>query len=113
MRGTVALLFLLLLREGSGYTSGLRRLPTLINVHVGAISDRQVVYMLEPAADEDDEDAKMRTQVGTKTYYEGFLSSPLEESRGDGTEQALKLGLATTGVVGVLLVGFLASNGLV
>ena len=51
-------------------------------------------------------------QVGSKAYYEGFLSTPLEENRGDGTEQAIKLGASTLGVVGLLFVGFMASNGL-
>ena len=51
-------------------------------------------------------------QVGSKAYYEGFLSTPLEENSGDGTEQAIKLGASTLGVVGLLFVGFMASNGL-
>ena len=52
------------------------------------------------------------TEVGSKAYYDGFLSTPLEESRGDGTEQAIKLAASTVGVVAVLLLGFMASNGL-
>ena len=60
---------------------------------------------LEPPDDE-------LTMVGSKAYYEGFLSTPLEETRGDGTDQAIKLAGGAVGVMGVLLLGFLASNGL-
>lgn len=58
------------------------------------------------------------TQIGSKEYYEGFLKSDLRDDstnnseRGDGLEQALKLGLYSAGVLGLLLLGFLASNGL-
>jgi hypothetical protein len=45
-------------------------------------------------------------------YFNGFLSSPLAENRGDGTEQALKLAGVTLSVVAALLLAFLASNGL-
>lgn len=51
-------------------------------------------------------------EVGSKAYYEGFFSTPLQENRGDGTEQALKLGLGTTTVVVALFAGFMVSNGL-
>jgi hypothetical protein len=53
-----------------------------------------------------------KTTVGSKEYYRGFLETPLEDVRGDGMEQALKLGAGTVGVVVALMLAFLASNGL-
>ena len=51
-------------------------------------------------------------RLGGKSYYEGFFTTPLEDNRGDGTEQAIKLALGTVGASAILLLGFLASNGL-
>eukprot|EP00967_Tisochrysis_lutea_P060698 scaffold77673_cov32-Tisochrysis_lutea.AAC.2 len=79
-------------------------------VAIGFTRSMQVRHALPRACDSEPEEGK--TQVGSKAYYQGFLSTPLEESRGDGTEQAIKLGLSTAGIVGVLTVAFLASNGL-
>lgn len=53
-----------------------------------------------------------KTTVGSNEYYRGFLETPLEDVRGDGMEQALKLGAGTVGVVLALTLAFLASNGL-
>ena len=56
------------------------------------------------------------TKVGSKAYYEGFFSQPIDESvteeRGDGTEQALKFAASSAAVIAVLFLGFMASNGL-
>lgn len=65
----------------------------------------------EPATPSPDE-----TKVGSKAYYEGFLTSPLDESvtveRGDGTEQAIKLAGGALAGTAFLFLGFMASNGL-
>lgn len=57
-----------------------------------------------------------KTTVGSKAYYEGFLTQPINEQvteeRGDGTEQAVKFAASSAGVIGVLFLGFMASNGL-
>ena len=54
--------------------------------------------------------------VGSKSYYKGFLASPVVDNtvaeRGSGIEQAVKLGGVVTVSLGILVVGFLASNGL-
>ena len=68
-----------------------------------------------------DDDANTQTEeqvaVGTQEYYKGFLSSPIQDEtvaeRGSGLEQALKLGGGVIVVLVVLVVGFLASNGLI
>ena len=56
------------------------------------------------------------TKVGSKAYYEGFLTQPVDETvtmeRGDGTEQAVKFAASSFGVIAVLFLGFMASNGL-
>ena len=56
------------------------------------------------------------TKVGSKAYYEGFFTQPVDESvtieRGDGTEQAIKFAASSLAVIAVLFVGFMASNGL-
>lgn len=57
-----------------------------------------------------------KTVVGSKAYYEGFFTQPVNEQvteeRGDGTEQAVKFAASSAGVIGVLFLGFMASNGL-
>ena len=56
------------------------------------------------------------TKVGSKAYYEGFLTQPVDatvtKERGDGTEQAAKFAASSFGVIAVLFLGFMASNGL-
>lgn len=56
------------------------------------------------------------TKVGSKAYYEGFFSQPVDESvtaeRGDGTEQAVKFAASSFVVIAALFLGFMASNGL-
>jgi len=56
------------------------------------------------------------TKVGSKAYYEGFFTQPVDESvtaeRGDGTEQALKFAGSSLAVIAALFLGFMASNGL-
>ena len=55
-------------------------------------------------------------QVGSKSYYQGFLASPVVDKtvadRGSGVEQAVKLGGGVTVGLGILVLGFMASNGL-
>lgn len=57
-----------------------------------------------------------QVEVGTKEYYNGFLSSPIQDEtvaeRGSGLEQALKLGGGVILVLIALVAGFMASNGL-
>ena len=64
-----------------------------------------------------DDDAEEQVALGTQEYYKGFLSSPIQDEtvaeRGSGLEQALKLGGGVVVVLIVLVVGFLASNGLI
>ena len=56
------------------------------------------------------------TKIGSKAYYEGFFTQPVDasvtEERGDGTEQAIKFAASSLGVISVLFLGFMASNGL-
>jgi len=56
------------------------------------------------------------TKVGSKDYYKGFFTQPIDErvtvQRGDGTEQAIKFAASSFAVIAALLLGFLASNGL-
>ncbi len=58
-----------------------------------------------------------RANLG-KRYYEGFLKSSLGESDSVQTENrdtitaSVKLGVQATGVLAVLMLGFMASNGL-
>ena len=63
----------------------------------------------------DDKDDNM-VKVGSKEYLEGFLSSPIQDDsvakRGSGLEQALQLGGSVAAGLVVLLLGFMASNGL-
>jgi len=66
--------------------------------------------------DDGDEKEGQPVEVGSKEYYSGFLSSPIQDEtvaeRGSGLEQALKLGGGVVLVLVVLLGGFMASNGL-
>ena len=56
------------------------------------------------------------TKVGSKAYYEGFFTQPIDENvtleRGDGTEQAIKFAASSFVVIAALFLGFMASNGL-
>lgn len=68
-----------------------------------------VVRCCEPPEDE-------LTKVGSKAYYEGFFTQPVNENvtaeRGDGTEQAVKFAASSFVVIAALFLGFMASNGL-
>jgi hypothetical protein len=75
------------------------------------VLDRKVVRVKEASCSMSAE----VVEVGTPAYYKGFLQSSLDgdaNSRGDGVEQALKLGLASASLLAVLVLGFLASNNL-
>ena len=56
------------------------------------------------------------TKVGSKAYYEGFFTQPVDENvtaeRGDGTEQAIKFAASSLVVIAILFLGFMVSNGL-
>jgi len=66
-----------------------------------------------PGNDSNDDEV---VEVGTKEYYSGFLSSPIQDEtvaeRGTGLEQALKLAGGVVLLLVVLVAGFMASNGL-
>ena len=75
-----------------------------------------------PAVKEEEkgiEEKGERVQVGSEAYYKGFFSSDLKDpsintnQRGDGLDQAFKLGSYTAVFLSVLLLAFLASNGLI
>ena len=84
---------------------------------VSTPSQTKPVFILRLGAMEDgtDETGKEEeTKVGSVEYYKGFFESPVDdnalEGRGDGLDQALKLG-GTVGIVLVVLaVAFLKSN---
>jgi hypothetical protein len=60
---------------------------------------------------------KEKVEVGSKEYIQGFLSSPIQDEtlpeRGSGLGQALKLGGGVSVALILLVIGFLASNGLI
>ena len=70
-----------------------------------------------PVGEEEGKEAEL-TEVGSTEYYKGFFTSDLQDSsintsqRGDGLDQAIKIGAYTAGFLVVLVLGFLASNGL-
>lgn len=69
--------------------------------------------MFDKQPDNNDDEV---VEVGTKEYYDGFISSPIQDEtvaeRGSGLEQALKLAGGVVVVLVVLVAGFMASNGL-
>eukprot|EP00591_Stephanopyxis_turris_P012470 CAMPEP_0195520712 /NCGR_PEP_ID=MMETSP0794_2-20130614/17479_1 /TAXON_ID=515487 /ORGANISM="Stephanopyxis turris, Strain CCMP 815" /LENGTH=102 /DNA_ID=CAMNT_0040650131 /DNA_START=222 /DNA_END=530 /DNA_ORIENTATION=- len=73
-------------------------------------SDEQSTPTLSSLKGEKEEDEL--TAVGSKEYYKGFVSRSLEEDseRGDGLEQALKLGGQATIVLALLVAVFVVSN---
>lgn len=86
---------------------------TSISVSVFSSEWKRKKTALFDAPQESEEE---KVEVGTKEYYDGFLSSPIQDEtvaeRGSGLEQALKLGGGFALVLAVLFVGFMASNGL-
>lgn len=86
----------------------------------------RINFRLRSSKNSDNKDDKQLTEIGSKDYYKGFFSSPLVEqpgtsadnrartsSRGDGVEQAIKLGGGVAVVLTLLTIVFLASNGLI
>ena len=71
------------------------------------------------AADKEIADEKGKVEVGSKEYLEGFVNSPivddglLTRDPLGGLDQAVKLGAGATVVLGILFLGFMASNGLI
>ena len=90
--------------------------PYLHNLRVQPPAIRSVRCCDISASDEPAGPPPGKTKVGSKQYYDGFLSSPLSESvteeRGDGTKQAISLAGGAVGLIGLLFLGFMASNGL-
>ena len=120
---THSLRFLLVL-AATAQTSALLRSPTLSLARLRASSltaacgsSRRARNLracdVDPQSDVRSDPPDGKTTVGSKAYYQGFLETPLEEVRGDGMEQAVKLAAGTAAVVGGLTLAFLASNGLV
>ena len=87
--------------------------------HFVAMGTKSIHTRLFETQQDDDANTQTEEQValGTQEYYKGFLSSPIQDEtvaeRGSGLEQALKLGGGVIVVLVVLVVGFLASNGLI
>ncbi|KAG7359580.1 hypothetical protein IV203_034678 [Nitzschia inconspicua] len=81
----------------------------------------QQFFATTEQASDDDNDERLSTtekvEVGSTEYLEGFLSSPIQDltvaERGNGLEQALKLGGGVAIVLILLVFGFLFSNGLI
>lgn len=73
------------------------------------------LFQINNADKEDDLYSKdvTETKVGSKEYYKGFLTTPVNESRGDGIEQAVKLGVGAAGFLLVLTFAFLKSNNII
>ena len=69
------------------------------------------VRCCEPPADDTPPEL---TKVGSKAYYEGFFTQPVDESvtaeRGDGTEQAIKFAASSFVVIAALTAAFVLSN---
>ena len=110
----------------SWVSTGLRKRTRSVDVVRSGITQRGVA----PLASSDDEQERegksegtSLTAIGSKEYYRGFMESPLNtppgedlaqsEDRGDGLEQALKLGGGAAALLAFLFVGFMASNGLI
>lgn len=70
-----------------------------------------------PQSERDSDEKTNAVEIGGKEYLKGFISSPIQDDtareRGNGLEQALKLGGLTTAFLVVLVVCFMASNGLI
>mmetsp|Transcript_29649 Transcript_29649/g.31856 ORF Transcript_29649/g.31856 Transcript_29649/m.31856 type:complete len:145 (+) Transcript_29649:100-534(+) len=99
-------------RTRSSSRSGTIRSPLLLG-------ERTFLFVTKQQDDNDEREEKV--EVGTKEYYNGFLSSPIRQQddttaaqqRGDGLEQALKLGGGVVPFLMVFVLGFLASNNLI
>jgi hypothetical protein len=66
----------------------------------------------------DEQQQQQQVKVGSKEYLEGFIRSPIQDStvqetRGSGLEQGLKLAGSVTAALVVLFLGFMVSNGLI
>mmetsp|Transcript_20709 Transcript_20709/g.23154 ORF Transcript_20709/g.23154 Transcript_20709/m.23154 type:complete len:94 (-) Transcript_20709:42-323(-) len=68
------------------------------NIRSPLLLERSFLLFVKQQNDNDETEEKV--EVGTKEYYNGFLSSPIQQQddettaaqRGDGLEQPLKLG---------------------
>ena len=71
--------------------------------------------MLVETSDAEKEEEE-RVVLGSDAYYKGFLESPLQKqdnkTRGDGTEQAIKMAASSALVLALLTAAFMMSNGL-
>ena len=117
MLSSVLLLASEMLVTGFGLKAQTRRTVRLDPVQTQHVSSASAKHQaLSPLFAEEKMDAEKEQQVevGSKSYYEGFLSSPIQDEtvaeRGSGLEQALKLAAIFTVGLLVLFVGFLASN---
>ena len=69
---------------------------------------------LKMSLDENSNTEDKKVLVGSKDYYKGFFERPLKDessTRGDGLDQALKLGAGATIFLFFMVFLFLLSNG--
>ena len=78
-------------------------------------------FRMTSSGESDTENKKERIKkeekvlIGSKEYYKGFLERPLHDessTRGDGIDQALKLGSGVVVILTLLVALFLFSNGI-
>jgi hypothetical protein len=109
MRGRILLLGVALAPESSAFRLAS---PCVTSQLVHSRTERQLHCCAPPP-----EESPERTRVGSKEYYKGFFTQPVDENvtieRGDGTEQAAKFAASSAVGIAVLFLGFMASNGLI
>lgn len=119
----ILLVALDLLALSNCYTSHhlLRLSSSLRQSRIPRSSFSSLLFSTPPTREEEEkgkgEEAELTT-VGSAEYYKGFFTSDLQDpsvntsQRGDGLDQALKIGIYTTAFLSALVAVFLFSNGL-